>query len=72
MKTTTTQKKRQRAEDSTTGTISRKKELLAQIEATYGVDKEIVLAIWGRETDFGRHKLARDAVRVLASHCGRT
>ena len=33
MKTTTTQKKRQRAEDSTTVTISLKKELLAQIEA---------------------------------------
>ncbi|HNX35161.1 MAG TPA: ribbon-helix-helix protein, CopG family [Kiritimatiellia bacterium] len=33
MKTTTAQKKRQRAEDSTTVTISLKKELLAQIEA---------------------------------------
>jgi len=32
MKTTTTQKKRDRAEDSTTVTISLKKELLAQIE----------------------------------------
>jgi len=33
MKTTTAQKKRQRAEDSTTVTISIKKELLAQIES---------------------------------------
>lgn len=33
MKTTTAQKKPQRAEDSTTVTISIKKELLAQIEA---------------------------------------
>ncbi|MDQ2082478.1 lytic murein transglycosylase [Xanthobacteraceae bacterium Astr-EGSB] len=40
---------------------------LTRIEREFGVPATIVLAIWGRETDFGRHKLSRDAVRVLAT-----
>jgi membrane-bound lytic murein transglycosylase B len=27
----------------------------------------VVLAIWGRETDFGRYKLPHNAIRVLAT-----
>jgi lytic murein transglycosylase len=40
---------------------------LTRIEREFGVPATIVLAIWGRETDYGRHKLSRDAVRVLAT-----
>ncbi|MCH9765120.1 MAG: lytic murein transglycosylase, partial [Alphaproteobacteria bacterium] len=40
---------------------------LAAIEQQYGVDRYSLLAIWGRETAFGRHKLRHDAIRVLAT-----
>jgi len=37
------------------------------IEQRFGVPAPIVLAIWGRETDFGRYTLPYDGVRVLAT-----
>jgi lytic murein transglycosylase len=37
------------------------------IEQRFGVPATIVLAIWGRETDYGRYTLPYDAVRVLAT-----
>jgi lytic murein transglycosylase len=40
---------------------------LAQIEARFGVPGTVVLAIWGRETDYGRFALGYDALRVLAT-----
>src|SRR6266700_1682973 len=40
---------------------------LSAIEARFGVPATVVLAIWGRETDFGRYKLPYDLVRVLAT-----
>jgi lytic murein transglycosylase len=40
---------------------------LTGIEARFGVPAAIVLAIWGRETDFGRYTLPYDGVRVLAT-----
>jgi lytic murein transglycosylase len=40
---------------------------LARIEREIGVPGNVVLAIWGRETDFGRYRLPHDAVRVLAT-----
>ena len=40
---------------------------LAAIEARFGVPGTIMLAIWGRETDYGRYTLPYDAVRVLAT-----
>src|SRR5215831_17613859 len=40
---------------------------LNDIERRFGVPATVVLAIWGRETDFGRYKLPYDAVRVLAT-----
>jgi lytic murein transglycosylase len=40
---------------------------LAAIEQRFGVPGSIVLAIWGRETDFGRQKDSRDALQVLAT-----
>ena len=40
---------------------------LTAIEARFGVPASIVLAIWGRETDYGRHTLPYDGLRVLAT-----
>ncbi|HVT54435.1 MAG TPA: lytic murein transglycosylase [Xanthobacteraceae bacterium] len=40
---------------------------LSAIEQHYGVPRNVLLAIWGRETDFGRYKLPNSAVRVLAT-----
>jgi lytic murein transglycosylase len=40
---------------------------LAAIEQRFGVPPPIVLAIWGRETNYGRQRLAHNAVRVLAT-----
>jgi len=46
---------------------------LSRIEREIGVPGSVVLAIWGRETDYGRYKLPHNAVRVLAtqSYLGR-
>lgn len=40
---------------------------LKRIESEIGVRPEILLAIWGRETDFGRYKLPHNALQVLAT-----
>jgi lytic murein transglycosylase len=40
---------------------------LSEIEKRFGVPGPVVLAIWGRETDFGRYTLPYDALRVLAT-----
>ena len=40
---------------------------LARIEREIGVPGDVVLAIWGRETDFGRYRVQHDAIRVLAT-----
>jgi lytic murein transglycosylase len=37
------------------------------IESRFGVPATVVLAIWGRETDFGRYTLPYDLIRVLAT-----
>jgi lytic murein transglycosylase len=41
--------------------------LLRQIEKTYGVPGEIVVAIWGRETGYGRAKITSSEMDVLAT-----
>jgi lytic murein transglycosylase len=41
--------------------------MLARIEREIGVERHVVLAIWGRETAFGNHKLPHYAIRVLAT-----
>src|SRR6266403_5332558 len=38
---------------------------LNEIESRFGVPATIVLAIWGRETDYGRYTLPNDGLRVL-------
>jgi lytic murein transglycosylase len=43
------------------------RDALSTIEARFGVPGTMVLAIWGRETDFGRYKLPYDALRVVAT-----
>ncbi len=40
---------------------------LAQIETELGVDRTILLAIWGRETAYGQAKLGHNVIRVLAT-----
>jgi lytic murein transglycosylase len=40
---------------------------LAAIEREFGVPGPVLLAIWARETDFGRAKDTRSAIRVLAT-----
>ena len=40
---------------------------LSAIEAKSGVPASIMLAIWGRETDYGRYALPHDGLRVLAT-----
>lgn len=40
---------------------------LSEIEKRFGVPASIVLAIWGRETDYGRYTLPYDGLRVLAT-----
>jgi lytic murein transglycosylase len=40
---------------------------LTAIEQQIGVPATVVLAIWGRETDFGRHKVPHSAIRALAT-----
>jgi lytic murein transglycosylase len=43
------------------------KSALARIEKAFGVPGNVVLAIWGRETDYGRQHDGLDAIRVLAT-----
>lgn len=43
------------------------KAALDKIERDSGVDRYSILAIWGRETAFGTHKLPHDAIEVLAT-----
>jgi lytic murein transglycosylase len=40
---------------------------ILNIEKKTGVDRYIMVAIWGRETAYGTHKDTRDAIRVLAT-----
>src|SRR5437764_3738449 len=40
---------------------------LAAIEQKLGVPGNVLLAIWGRETDFGNYKLPKHAISVLAT-----
>jgi lytic murein transglycosylase len=40
---------------------------LKAIEERFGVPGNVLLAIWGRETDFGRYRLPKPAITVLAT-----
>jgi lytic murein transglycosylase len=41
--------------------------VLQQIEARYGVPKEIVLGVWGMETNYGSFTGSKDVIRSLAT-----
>jgi len=43
------------------------RDTLTAIERQFGVDPAVVLAIFGRETDYGRARDSRNALRVLAT-----
>jgi lytic murein transglycosylase len=43
------------------------RDTLARIEKSFGVPGTMVLAIWGRETDYGAERQPHDAIRVLAT-----
>ncbi|KIZ38807.1 MULTISPECIES: lytic murein transglycosylase [Rhodopseudomonas] len=47
--------------------LQKHRRTLAAIEQRFGVPATVVLAIWGRESDFGRYRMPYDAVRVLAT-----
>lgn len=40
---------------------------LAQIEATYGVDREVVVAVWGLESAYGSHRGTTEIIPALAT-----
>ena len=40
---------------------------LMQVERELGVERHVLLAIWGRETAYGTHRLHHSAIRVLAT-----
>jgi len=41
--------------------------VLSQVEARYGVPKEVVLGVWGMETNYGSFKGNKDVIRSLAT-----
>lgn len=45
--------------------LQRHKALLDRIEASFGVDREVVVAIWGVETRYGARQGAYDALQTL-------
>ena len=47
--------------------LARWKASLDAIEARYGVPRRIIVAIWGRESDYGRASLPHRAVRALST-----
>ena len=44
-----------------------RKDLLGQLEARYGVPREVVVAIWGLESHFGKIKGNKNVIRSLAT-----
>src|SRR5215831_13916415 len=47
--------------------LAKHRATLSRIEQQFGVQPSVLLAIWGRETDFGRQRDSRNAFRVLAT-----
>src|SRR5947209_2865745 len=47
--------------------LQKYRQALTEIEKNSGVPATVMLAIWGRETDYGRYTLPYDLVRVLAT-----
>jgi len=49
------------------GFMAQYADALAKIEKEIGVERHVVLGIWGRETAYGRHKLPHHAITALAT-----
>jgi lytic murein transglycosylase len=49
------------------GLLARHAQTLMQVERELGVERHVVLAIWGRETAYGNHRLPHSAIRALAT-----
>lgn len=47
--------------------LSERAEILEKIEKKYGVEKQILLAIWGLESTFGQNKGKKDVIKSLAT-----
>ena len=47
--------------------MAKYRDTLAAIEKRFGVPGSVILAIWGRETDYGHYTLPYDGLRVLAT-----
>lgn len=47
--------------------MKRHASLLRRIEQRYGVPGAIIVAVWGRESGFGRAKIPHSAIRVIAT-----
>ncbi len=47
--------------------LDQHRRVLRQIEARYGVEKEVVTAIWGLETSFGSYRGSNQTIRSLAT-----
>lgn len=47
--------------------LEERADILKKIEARYGVEKHILLAIWGLESTFGQNKGDKDVIRSLAT-----
>src|SRR4051794_26746137 len=47
--------------------MQKHRDTLKAIEQRFGVPGPIILAIWGRETDYGRYALPYDTLRVVAT-----
>ncbi|WP_299948433.1 lytic murein transglycosylase [uncultured Ruegeria sp.] len=47
--------------------LNQYRETLTRIEAHYGVEKEVVTAIWGLETSFGTYRGSKQTIRSLAT-----
>ncbi|MHC9236105.1 lytic murein transglycosylase [Pseudooceanicola sp. 502str34] len=47
--------------------VARHKDALTRIEAQYGVDRDIVAAVWGMETNFGSYRGGNGVVSSLAT-----
>lgn len=48
--------------------LAKWKKTLTSIEKRYGVPAEIVVAIWARESSFGKASIPHSAIRTLATH----
>ncbi len=61
------QKRLQRLADYGSSLSKKWSKTISRIEKRYGVPGRIILAIWGKETSYGRAKLSNYALRVLAT-----